>query len=564
MNKEKVIAKADELQDGQMKEVKVEDRSILLVRVKGEYRAYLPECPHHGAPLSEGVLCDGRLRCPWHQTVFDAATGNLLDPPSLDRLAHYEVRVEGDDVIVSIPEHPAESRPPAMVGLDTNADDRTFAIIGAGAAGMAAAETLRHEGYRGRIVMLTREKAFAYDRTQLSKRYLAKPDASAPFIRDAAFYTNHGIELLPEHEVTEVDVSTKTITCADDTAMNYDRLLVVSGGAPRKLDVEGADLGNVFTLRSLADSNCLREAAAAAERAVVVGASFIGMEVAASLESRDVPVTVVAPEATPFERTLGQRIGRMYREVHEDKGGRFRLGTSVERFEGEDGKVARVVCKDGETLEADLVVVGIGVRPVTGFLKGVQINDDGSLNVDERFGVRDSVFAAGDVARFPDWRAGRPIRIEHWRLAQQHGMAAARAMLDKDPEFRDVPFFWTNQHWVIVQYVGYAREWDEIVVDGDISKQQFVAYYVKGGWLFGEKVGMGRLQLFARHEASDYDRNDDLRDNQVNAVGANYYLDGQQLKLTFEFADVTYDEEDPLSNTYSDHKQATLGFQMLF
>lgn len=478
MNTEVKIAKTNELADGQMKEVRVQDRCILLLRFDGEYKAYTPECPHKGAPLAEGFLHKGRLRCPWHQAVFDAASGDLLEPPALDQLPHYDVHIDGEDVIVSLPKEPvAESRPPAMVGHDPDQDDRTFAILGAGAAGLAAAETLRQEGFHGRIIVLTRERDISYDRTALSKSYLADEDAQSPAIRTDDFYGGYGIEVLTEHEVAEADCGAKTLQCRNGISLDFDKLLIATGGLPRSLAVPGEDLANVFGLRSLADCERLRSSAEDATRAVVVGASFIGMEVAASLRSRGLAVTVVAPDSVPFGDTLGEEIGLMYRKVHEEEGTKFRLESGIDHFEGVDGAVQYAVLNGGDKLAADLVVVGIGVSPATGFLKGVPVNNDGSVPVDARCRVKEDIHAAGDIARFPDWRSNAPIRIEHWRLAQQLGRAAARGMLGQDVAYRGVPFFWTSQHGVITQYLGYTRGWNDLVFDGSPADRDFLAYY---------------------------------------------------------------------------------------
>ena len=481
MDTEEKVAGKDDLADGQMREVQVRDRRVLLVRLDGEFRAYAPQCPHQGAPLADGVLHDGHVRCPWHQAVFDLRNGGLVEPPALDPLPRYETRVEGNDVIVVLPPDATEgARKEEPAGYDADADGRTFGIVGAGAAGLAAAELLRDEGFRGRIVVFTREEHASYDRTQLSKARLANADAPRPTIRANAFFENRGIEILTGHEVTEADVSARTVTCGDGEPLKCDRLLLATGGAPRRLNADGADLANVFTLRSLADGERIRDAAGGASKAVVVGASFIGMEAAAALTQRGLDVTVIAPETVPLKRVFGERIGRMYLQLHEDQGTAFRLGETVARFEG-DGVVRRVVLKGGDTIDADLVVVGIGVRPATEYVTGVKTNDDGSLTVDTRLRAGEGVFAAGDIATFPDWRTGEPIRIEHWRLAQQHGRTAARGMLDQDAPCAGVPFFWTSQHKVITDYVGHTREWDDIEFDGDPAKRDFVAYYVRGG-----------------------------------------------------------------------------------
>ncbi|MFW6154771.1 MAG: FAD-dependent oxidoreductase [Planctomycetota bacterium] len=474
-----VVAHTGDLNDGEMKTVEIDNQTILLIRQDGQYKALTSKCPHHGAPMAEGVLHDHHLRCPWHQSVFDAADGSLIEPPSLDGLATFDVRVEGNEVIVSVPDETVTSRAPAMTTMATSEDARTFIIVGGGASGLMAAETLRHEGFRGRLVMLTREHALPYDRTELSKRYLAGRDRPVPTLRAEGFFDDHDIEILLDKTVTEADLNAKSITCQDGMTVTYDKLLIATGGEPRRLNVEGEDLANVFLLRSLDDCRRIRQTAMDASKAVVVGASFIGMEVAASLTQRGLDVTIVAPEDIPFARTLGEPIGAMYRQAHQDEGTRFRLGDTVERFDG-DGSVRQVVLAGGERLDADMVVVGIGVRPVTGFVQGIEINDDHSLSTDAhlRIAGADGAFASGDIARWPDWRTGAPLRIEHWRLAQQLGMVAGRNMMDHDVPYAGVPFFWTTQHKTITQYVGHAKQWADIVFEGDPAERKFVAYYL--------------------------------------------------------------------------------------
>jgi NADPH-dependent 2,4-dienoyl-CoA reductase/sulfur reductase-like enzyme len=264
-------------------------------------------------------------------------------------------------------------------------------------------------------------------------------------------------------------------------------------------------LANVFTLRSLADCDRIREAMKSASRAVVVGASFIGMETAAGLRDRGLSVDVLGRESIPFERSLGEQIGRMYQKIHEDHGVRFHLNAEVDRFEG-DGKVRAVVLKNGSRLDADLVIVGVGVQPATGFLKGVQTNPDGSVTVDEHFRLKGSVYAAGDIARFPDWRTGELIRIEHWCLAEQQGRVAACNMAGHETVYRSVPFFWTNQFKVIVQYVGHARAWDEIIFQGSPDEHAFLAFYAKGNRVLAVAGADRDRQIAAAGELIRLDR----------------------------------------------------------
>jgi NADPH-dependent 2,4-dienoyl-CoA reductase/sulfur reductase-like enzyme/nitrite reductase/ring-hydroxylating ferredoxin subunit len=481
MSTDRVLAKVDELQEGEMKEIEIdEDLTLLLVRLDGEFRAFAGKCPHHGASLAEGTLYEKHIRCPWHHAVFDGETGRVKEVPAMDSLPRFDVHVEGDEVVVTLPDSPPKTCVPEMARPDPEKDARTFVIAGTGAAGITAAETLRQEGYQGRILMLTREPHLPYDRTDLSKPYLRKPDARQPFLRSGTFYEKNGIEILTGHEVTGLNPEAGTLSCGNGKELSYDQLLLATGAAPRSLGVPGEDLENVVSLRTLDDCEQLRGLVERRTRAVVVGASFIAMEVCAALVERGLSVTVVAPESVPYERTLGPKIGRMYQKAHEEKGVAFRLGDTVERFEG-DRRLRRVILKGGDVLETDLAVLGVGVEPVTGYLEGTAFSTDGGLLVDGRQNLADGVYAAGDLVRFPDWRTNEPIRIEHWRVAQEQGQVAARNMVGRPTRFRSAPFFWTNQYFVITAYVGFADGWDEIVFEGSPEEQRFVGLYVRQG-----------------------------------------------------------------------------------
>jgi NADPH-dependent 2,4-dienoyl-CoA reductase/sulfur reductase-like enzyme/nitrite reductase/ring-hydroxylating ferredoxin subunit len=480
MNIEKIVAKTGDLKDGEMKEVEVGENSVLLVRVDGEFHAIGAKCTHYGGPLEEGALNGHRVRCPWHQACFDVVTGDLKEPPALDALPHFDVRVEGENVIVSVPEDAADRRVLPMVKRNASADSRTFAIIGGGAAGNAAAEALRQDGFQGRVVMITRETRLPYDRTGLSKGYLKSDEAEPEILRSDEFYAKYDIEILKEHEVVGVDALGKSIAFSDGSSLKYDKLLLATGSTPRRLNIPGSSLENIHTLRTPDDAYRIKSMAQKGSRIVVIGASFIGMEVTANLIGRGPAITIVAPESVPFERTLGHEIGGMYKELHEENGVSFRLGARLSRFEG-NGKVQKVILEDGEALEADFVLSGVGVQPATQFLKGFDLNPDGSLSVDKNFRVAEDVYAAGDIANFLDWRTGERIRIEHWRLAEQHGRIAAHNMAGRETEFQSVPFFWTNQLGVNLGYVGHVKGWDEIIFHGDPALRDFTAFYVKDG-----------------------------------------------------------------------------------
>ena len=473
------VANTSDLRDGEMKEISAGETRILLARVGDRFHAVSATCPHYGAPLAEGALCGTRVVCPWHHAVFNIVNGDLEEPPALDALVSYAVRIDGEQVLVSVPEDMSDRRTPTMATCDPTADSRQFVIIGAGAAGYAAAQTLREEGFRGNVVMITREHHTPYDRPNLSKDYLhghAEPEWIP--LRPDEFFSEHGIQLVLNREVAGVDARAKTITFESGETMDYDALLVATGAAPIRLNIPGSDLKNICVLRSFTDSDTIIETARRSRRAVVVGSSFIGMEAAYSLRERGLEVTVVAPSQEPFETTLGAEVGALFRRLHESHGVRFKLGSIVYHFEGIH-KVEAVTLDNGEQIETDMVVVGAGVRPVTHFIKGVELDDAGGIVVDSRLCAADGIYAAGDIASFKDPRTGERSRIEHWRTAQQQGRAAARNMLGRDVAFEGVPFFWTRQFDVALLYVGHAKSWDEIIFHGEVSSQNFLAFYVK-------------------------------------------------------------------------------------
>ncbi|MGB3758367.1 MAG: FAD-dependent oxidoreductase [Rivularia sp. (in: cyanobacteria)] len=474
------VANVNDLKKGEMRAFSVEDNDILLVRVEDGFFATAAHCTHYGAPLEKGILNGERVVCPWHNACFGIKSGKLEEPPALDALPRFAVRVEGEDLIVQLPEEIPAQRIPEMTKYNPQADNRTFAILGAGAAGSAAAETLRQAGFAGRVVMLTREDILPYDRTALSKKYLQNDSAKDSLIlRSSEFYNEWDIEVYSHKSVTKVEAAKKTITFDDNTTLEYDALLVATGSKARNLKVPGADLDNIFTLRQPEDADKIIAAAENAKTAVVVGSSFIGMEAASSLAQRGIKVTVVAPGSVPFEKILGKDIGTMFQKLHEANGVSFQMGTKVLQFEG-SGKVETAILENGESLNADLVVVGIGVSPVTEFLQGVELNEkDKSVNVDEYLQAADNTYVAGDIARFPYAATGKPTRIEHWRLAQQHGRIAARNMIGEKIKFGSVPFFWSGQFDVKLRYAGHAENWDDIIIQGNLDEQEFLAFFVK-------------------------------------------------------------------------------------
>jgi NADPH-dependent 2,4-dienoyl-CoA reductase/sulfur reductase-like enzyme/nitrite reductase/ring-hydroxylating ferredoxin subunit len=515
------LANTYDLRDGDMKEISAGETKILLARVGDNFHAVSANCPHYGAPLAEGALCGTRVVCPWHHAVFNVVNGNLEDPPALDSLISYQVRVEGDRILVRLPEETEDRRTPVMAKYDPAVDPRQFVIIGAGAAGYAAAQALREEGFRGSVVMITREDRAPYDRPNLSKDYLhGHADPEWMPLRSEDFFKEHDIDLILKKEVTRVDARAKTIAFESGETMEYDALLVATGGTPVRLNISGGDLKNVCVLRSFSDADSIIETASRSRRAVVVGASFIGMEAAYSLRERGLEVTVVAPSLEPFEATLGAEIGALFRREHESHGVRFKLGSIVYRFEG-NHNVESVALDNGEHIETDMVVVGVGVRPVTQFLEDVELDQAGAVVVDSRLRAADGLFAAGDIASFPDPRTGGRVRIEHWRTAQQQGRTAARNMLGRDVVFDAVPFFWTRQFDIGLLYVGHAMSWDEIIYRGDLASHEFLAFYVKNNRVLAV-AGMNRDgEMAAAEELLRLDRlptREQLQSNDVSLM----------------------------------------------
>lgn len=475
-----------DMAEGRPRRVELGVTPIMLLLHRGEVRAYAAECPHAKAPLDQGAVCDGRLVCPWHKAVFDLDDGAVLEPPALDPLARYPVRVDNGAVMVG-------ADPIATCAVIPATDLRTMLVVGGGAAGAAAVSALREFGFAGRVVLAAAEARLPYDRTALSKFVMAggmAPDA-VPAVRDADWLDAHRIEL--RGAVARLDHAARCAWFADGGRLEYDAALLATGGTPRQLDVPGAQLAGVHSLRSAADATAivagLRDARAI--RVVILGSSFIGLEVASALRERNAAVTVVSPEDVPFARQFGPGVGAMFRRLHERHGVAFRTG-QVSRLAG-DGQVQAVIVGQ-EVLPADLVIVGIGVQPATGFVDVVPRQDDGGILVDAGMRAADGLYAAGDIAAFP-WH-GRPTRIEHWRVAQQHARIAARNMLGGQEHYAGVPFFWTYHYGQRYEYLGHAEHWDQIVIDGDLDAGRFVALLVEGGQV-AAAVACGREQATA-------------------------------------------------------------------
>jgi len=383
--------KLSEINDGEMKQVQVGETPIVLARVDGTCFALAAHCTHYGAPLADGALVGDRIICPWHHACFHVTNGDMIEPPALDSLPSFPVRIEGDNIFVDIPNEPADRRVPTMAEPYAKADDRIFAIVGGGAAGYAAAQTLREDGFKGRVIMITAEDRLPYDRPNLSKDYLqghAEPEWMP--LRPDDFYEAHAIEVIRGKKVSNVAKNKKEIKFESGEILEYDRLLIATGGVPRTLDVPGADLKNVFVLRSFNSADEIIAAADKAEKVAVVGTSFIGMEAACSLKTRGKDVTVIGPDTVPFAKIFGAEIGELFKKVHESNGVKFELGSNVKGFDGDEA-VSKVELESGTTIDADMVVVGVGVRPGTDFLEGFYLHKYGGVIADQ------CVSVAGDI-----------------------------------------------------------------------------------------------------------------------------------------------------------------------
>jgi apoptosis-inducing factor 3 len=447
--------------------------TVLLARSGGTLSAIGAECSHYHGPLAEGVLVADTVRCPWHHACFSLRTGEALRAPALSPVACW--RIEQRDGMIYV----REKLQPAVRRARTaaQAGPESVVIIGGGAAGNAAAEMLRREGYAGPVTMMSADDAGPYDRPNLSKDYLAGA-APAEWIplRSPEFYAEHGIDLKLAARVAAIDTNAREVRLADGSRDHYGALLLATGAAPVPLDIPGSDLPHIHYLRTLADSRALVAAATAARRAVVIGASFIGLEVAASLRARGLEVHVVAPETHPMERVLGREVGDLVRKVHEEHGVVFHLGTTPAAFDR-----SHVTLQSGEQLDADFVVVGVGVRPETTLAEQAGIAVDRGVTVDAYLETSISgIWAAGDIARWPDRVTGEKIRIEHWVVAERQGQTAARNMLGARERFDAVPFFWTQQHDLVLNYVGHAAKWDRVEIDGSLAAKDCAVTYRQG------------------------------------------------------------------------------------
>jgi NADPH-dependent 2,4-dienoyl-CoA reductase/sulfur reductase-like enzyme/nitrite reductase/ring-hydroxylating ferredoxin subunit len=426
--------KLNDLPDGRMIAGQADGEAVLLAHVGDEWFAIGATCSHYSGPLAEGLLVGDTVRCPWHHACFSLRSGEPLRPPALNDVPSWDVEVR--DGIVRV----GSKRKPAVPRRVRSKGPESVLIVGGGAAGNCAAETLRREGYAGRITIVDPDPDAPYDRPNLSKDYLAgnAPEEWIP-LHPPEFYQEKGIELRRGPRVASLDPKGRRIRLEDGAELSYGALLLATGASPVRLaELEGGE-PRVHYLRTLADSRRIAAAAREGGRAVVLGASFIGLEVAASLRARKMEVHVVAPDARPLERVLGSELGDMVRKIHEEQGVVFHLGRKPSAVSG-----GRVRLDDGQWLPADLLVAGVGVRPNLELAENAGLALDRGVQVNEWLETSaPGIFAAGDIARWPDPHTGERIRVEHWVVAERQGQAAARAIRGDRERFDAVPVIWS-------------------------------------------------------------------------------------------------------------------------
>lgn len=448
---------------------RVDGKQVIVMRTADGLRAVAGSCTHYGGPLGDGLCEGGKIHCPWHHAVFDLETGEAVGAPALNPIAVYEPSERDGRIFVTGP-----VEPPAVDRTPPSSPD-SVVIVGSGAAGATAAETLRRWGYENPILLIGVEPPV--DRPNVSKDYLAgtAPEDWMP-LRSADFYAKHDIDLMTGRKVTAIDPAAQTVQLDDGTSHRYGALLLAPGAEPRHLPITGSEQTHVHYLRTLADSRSIISALDQTSQAVVIGAGFIGLEVAASLRQRDVPVTVVAPDEVPLAPKVGEALGSFVRDLHEEHGVVFRLGRTVSEIQAD-----QVVLDDGTTEPADLIVIGIGVIPRTGLAEDAGLEVDRGVLVNDRLQTSDPhIWAAGDIARYPDPRAGL-IRVEHWVLAQRQAQTAARNILGHDVAFTVPPFFWSQHYDVPINVTGHAVDWDEEIVRGDPAERDVIIGYRKDG-----------------------------------------------------------------------------------
>jgi apoptosis-inducing factor 3 len=485
----------DELADGAKMAGRVGDDAVMLARRGDDFFALDAQCTHYHGPLAEGLIVGDTIRCPWHHACFELRTGSPIGAPAMRPLRVYSVVRDGDVVRVLPDPH---NETPAKGSADTTPEH--VVIVGAGAAGSFAASELRRIGFGGRVTLITSEERLPYDKPNLSKDYLAgrAPREWIP-LRSEEDYASDRVELRLRTAVDAIDVARNEIVLAGGERIGFDRLILATGARPRRLDIPIENGARVHYLRTWADADAITGEIEGARSAVIIGASFIGLEAAASLRERGLNITVVGAEERPLEKVLGREIGDFIRRLHESKGVRFRLGRRPVGIRS-DG----VVLDDGSVETCDFVVAGIGVEPDLTLAAGAGLTIDRGVVVDEYLQTgAPNIYAAGDAARL-----GRG-RFEHWVFAGRQGQAAARNAIGLREPFTSVPFFWSQHYDLVFAYVGHAERADDVQMFGSLDETNAAAVFRDGGriaavvTLFRDDVSLAVEAAMERNESDE-------------------------------------------------------------
>lgn len=474
-----------DIPEGDMLAGHVDNEPVLLSRLDGKVFAVSGKCTHYGAPLGDGLVKDCQVRCPWHHAHFDLRTGASLAAPAFAPLQTWQVELADNRVRVLAP---ADPQPSHTVKTPPGKQPRRIVIIGGGAAGFSAAQRLRQLGYDGALHMLSADVDAPYDRPNLSKDYLAgTAQADWMPLKAQSFYEEHDIELQLRCEVTGIDAQTREVRTADGTVHGYDKLLLATGAEPVRLDLPGFDAPQVHTLRSMADARALIDALGNAKSVALIGAGFIGLEAAAALRERGVTVHVVAREADPMTRILGPDMAAFLIDLHREHGVEFHLEHLPVRY---DSAARTLEINDGSFINADLVLVGVGVRPRIALAERAGLDVDKGVRVNAQLQTSNpDIYAVGDIARFPF--DGAHVRIEHWVHAERQGQHVAANLLGADEPFTDLPFFWSHHYGMDIRYTGHAQDWDEARLDGSPQARDACVRLLKEGRLLAA-VTLGR------------------------------------------------------------------------
>ncbi|KAF6715758.1 Apoptosis-inducing factor 3 [Oryzias melastigma] len=494
-----------------MKEVEVGHHSVLLTRYDGKYSALGNQCTHYGAPLSQGVVLGNRVRCPWHGSCFNICTGDLEEFPGIDSLPCHKaglrttcytshdalsgnlltffsiipllflkVKIQNSKVYVTVNNKDLRRQKRIRsMGAAVPGVTHTILLLGGGIASLMCAETLRQEKFGGRIIMVSRDHLLPYDKTRLSKVMNVESDTIV--LRRMEFYHQYDIEVWLRKEALSVDTEKKTVTFDDGLVQNYDQLLISTGCRAKALDVPGTKLDNIKMLETPEDARQIH-AACTGSNVVLVGTSFVGMEVASYLLDKAFSITVIGSSELPYQNTLGREVGRITMMMLSENNVKFYMNDMVTEIKGVNGKVKEVVLKSGKVIPTDVLIVGIGSIPNSEFLQGtkIQMNQKKLVIVDKymRTNVPD-VFCAGDLASFPlPLAKNKVVNIGHWQMAQAQGRVAALNMLGKETELTSVPFYWTVLLGKTIRYAGYGEGYTELVMKGNIQEHKFLALYL--------------------------------------------------------------------------------------